>query len=92
MAHGLTYYGKSAQNAIDEGWFANLYDYKEYMPNYLYQVKALNDPDVYNTVYYNDETIIWFYGIMKDATPAVGYMTRGDWLTSLNEGRGYRHI
>ena len=83
MAHGLTYYGKSAQNAIDEGWFANLYDYKEYMPNYLYQVKALNDPDVYNTVYSNDETIIWFYGIMKDATPAVGYMTRGDWLDKL---------
>jgi putative aldouronate transport system substrate-binding protein len=83
MAHGLTYYGKSARNAIDEGWFANLYDYKEYMPNYLYQVKALNDPDVYNTVYYDDETIIWFYGIMKDATPSVGFMTRGDWLDEL---------
>ena len=83
MSHGLTYYGKNARNAIDEGWFANLYDYKEYMPNYLNYVKSLDDLDVYNTVYYDDETIVWFYGIMKDATPAIGYMTRGDWLDKL---------
>ncbi len=83
MSHGITYYGKSIKDAIDEEWFANIYDYKEYAPNYFYQVKALDNDTVTNSVYYDKTTVGWFYGILTDPTPTTGWCVREDYLDDL---------
>ena len=82
MAHGLTYYGKSANDAISEGWFANIYDYREYAPNYFFQADNYTQR-VHDTIYYSDDQVVWFYGILKNPTPATGLCMRGDWLDKL---------
>ncbi len=79
MAHGLTYYGHSANDAIDEGWFANIYDYREYAPNYLYQADQFTQK-VHDTIYAAPDRIVWFYGILVNPTPAVGTCIRADFL------------
>lgn len=83
MSLGLTYYGKSAEDAINEGWFANIWDYRDYAPNYFYQVKALDQDSVTNTVYYKDGIVGWFYGILTDPTPTTGWCVREDFLEDL---------
>lgn len=79
MAHGLTYYGHSANDAIDEGWFANIYDYRQYAPNYLYQAEQFTQK-VHNTIYATPDRIVWFYGILVNPTPATGTCIRADFL------------
>ena len=79
MAHGLTYYGRSANDAIDEGWFANIYDYREYAPNYFYQADQFTEK-VHNTIYTRPDRVAWFYGILVNPTPANGTVIRTDFL------------
>ena len=79
MAHGLTYYGRSANDAIDEGWFANIYDYRQYAPNYFYQADQFTEK-VHNTIYTRDDRVVWFYGILVNPTPANGSVIRVDFL------------
>ncbi len=83
MAHGLIYYGKSAEDAINEEWFVNLLDYKDYAPNYFYAVEYINQDTLRNTVYYNENICGWFYGIYKDPTPTTGWCVREDYLEDL---------
>ncbi|MBR3556903.1 MAG: hypothetical protein IKN89_13435 [Oscillospiraceae bacterium] len=66
-----------------EDHFANLYDYRDYIPNYLYQVYAKNDVDVTSRILYDDETIIAFYCIYADPLLVGGLFTREDWLQKL---------
>ena len=83
MSSGLVFYGKSAKDAISEGWFANIWDYREYAPNFFYQVKKLDDETVTNTVFYEKGIVGWFYGILTDPTPTTGWCVREDFLTKL---------
>ncbi len=83
MSLGLTYYGKSAEDAINEGWFVNIWDYRDYAPNYFYQVKALDKDNLTNTVYYKEGIVGWFYGILTDPTPTTGWCVREDFLDDL---------
>lgn len=83
MAHGIIYYGKSVQDAVDEEWFINILDYKDYAPNYFYAVEYINQDTLRDTVYYNDELCGWFYGIYKDPTPTTGWCVREDFLDDL---------
>ncbi len=83
MAHGLIYYGKSAQDAVDEEWLVNILDYKDYAPNYFYAVEYIDQQTLRDTVYYNENVCAWFYGILKDPTPTTGWCVREDYLDKL---------
>ncbi len=83
MAGGYAYYSGTIRNAIDDGWFANLYDYMEYMPNYVYQATSRDNVDVYSRVFYADDIIPCFYTMYPDPVPANGYLCRKDWCDKL---------
>jgi len=71
---------------VEEGleeWFVNLNDYREYIPNYLYQVTAKDDVDVTSKIFYDDETILAFYCIMANPVQVMGYFVREDWLQNV---------
>ena len=72
-------------SAIEDDYFVNLYDYKEYIPNYLYQVTRYYDidPDVYELIFYNDTTILSFTLGTEEPMPGSGYCVRADWLRDL---------
>ncbi len=73
--------GPFKKAVLDEHWFINVYDYKDYCPNYIYEAtKDPNDDSIYESVFYEDDLILTFYAFLKDPLISSNYMTRGDWL------------
>lgn len=84
MSGAYYYYTGPLESGIDEGYFANLYEYREYIPNYLYQItRYSDDPEVYDLLFYDDTTILSFTLGTEEPMPASGYCTRADWLRKL---------
>ncbi|NLL38965.1 MAG: hypothetical protein GX254_05220 [Clostridiales bacterium] len=85
ISNGYYYYPGPVLSAIEDDYFVNLYDYKEYIPNYLYQVTRYYDidPDVYELIFYNDTTILSFTLGTEEPMPGSGYCVRADWLRDL---------
>lgn len=85
ISNGYYYYPGPVMSAIEDDYFVNLYDYKEYIPNYLYQVTRYYDmdPDVYELIFYNDTTILSFTLGTEEPMPGSGYCVRADWLRDL---------
>lgn len=79
---GTVYYTGTIEEGIEDEWFANLYDYKEYMPNYVYQATHRGD-SVYSRIFYKENIIPTFYGLYADPIPAQGMMCRKDWADEL---------
>ena len=83
MTYATAYYPGTTLQMVEDGYFANIYDYREYMPNYLYQSKWA-DPDdraTYESVFYEDDLIpvawvLWEGSIVTD----TGYCVRQDFL------------
>jgi putative aldouronate transport system substrate-binding protein len=82
MTHASSYYGGPFKNAIvDEGYFVNLYDYKDYMPAFLYEItRDPDDRDLINTVFQEPTLIPQFIELKDKGALGGGYFTRGDWL------------
>ena len=81
MGCALSFHPGSVPDAIADGYYANLYDYMDYMPNYTYQIAKWDyDKDVLNRIFYDDELIACFYGMTYNPTPRMGYCIRGDFL------------
>ena len=80
------YYSGSFKNGVkEEGYFVNLYDYKEYMPNYLYEVhKDTTDENLMASVYMEPELIANFYTLRDKGYVQNGILVRGDWVQQLN--------
>ncbi|NLO49077.1 MAG: hypothetical protein GX111_12310 [Clostridiales bacterium] len=78
------FYTGTPKSAVEDGYIANLYDYREYMPNYMYQAVRFDDIDVYNTIMFDSTTILWFLTMLEDPMVGMNYCTRGDWLNKLN--------
>lgn len=77
---GDAYYTGGASVAVNNGAFANLYEYTEYFPNYMQAVEA--DETVEKTVINND-VIHSFYAIYYDPLPTEIIWARGDWLDAV---------
>ena len=77
------------KNGIEDGYFANFYDYMDDLPNYLWEVKdrAQLNKNVMGRVFYDKTTIPVLYGMVCDPCPAMGYYLRQDWLDELNMGK-----
>ena len=71
---------------IDDGYFINFYDYREYMPNYLYNLWERNDIDVLKYGRVDDTTWPAMFGMLIDPAPATSYMLREDIMADLGLG------
>ena len=81
MAQGIDQYPGSYYEAVDDGYFVNLYDYRAYCPNYIYQ--ATRDPAdlaTYEGVFYDEDFIIAFYCLWEDPYYSANKVIRGDYL------------
>ncbi len=88
ISDGATYfYTGEIRTMTEDGWFINFYDYRDYMPNYLYELYARNDIDVLKYGRVDDTTWPAMYGMVVDPMPAMGYMLRQDWLDDLGLGK-----
>jgi putative aldouronate transport system substrate-binding protein len=80
------YYTGTLQEAVDDGFYANLYDYKEYMPNYYRSVFAHpEDINVQATIMPYPETIYVFYCEYGEWQTRDCLAARGDWLDRLGQ-------
>jgi putative aldouronate transport system substrate-binding protein len=78
------YYTGPLQEAVDEGYYANLYDYKDYMPNYYLSAYAHpEDINVLATIMPYPETIFCFYCEYGEWQTRDCLAARGDWLEEL---------
>jgi putative aldouronate transport system substrate-binding protein len=78
----------------EEEYFANLYGYREYMPNYLYEIWNRSKiggefdklADAYQYAFLEDDIIAGIYGMLVDPAPGSGYWLRQDYLDALGLG------
>ncbi len=77
-AGGLSFYSGTVRSAVEDEWFVNLYDYKDYMPNYMYETISRDNVDVTSKVFYDNDMVVAFYGMYKDPLMATGYCVRND--------------
>ncbi|NLO49452.1 MAG: hypothetical protein GX111_14260 [Clostridiales bacterium] len=84
ITNGNLYYTGTLQQAVDDGFYANLYDYKEYMPNYYRSIFAHpEDINVQATIMPYPETIYVFYCEYGEWQTRDCLAARGDWLDRL---------
>jgi putative aldouronate transport system substrate-binding protein len=88
MSYATMYYPGTPLQMVEDGYFANILDYAEYMPNYLYQSTYANpsDRDTYESVFYGDDVVpiawlLWSTDIVVDS----GYCVRQDWLDKIGK-------
>lgn len=86
MCGAKSYYGGSFREAVEEeGYFVNLYDYRDYMPNYIYEAtyNKANDRDTYKSVFTEDDLILNFLCLYKEPELNDILFIRGDWLAKI---------
>ena len=77
------------KNGVEDGYFANFYDYFDYLPNYMWEIwnRSQNNKNVMGKLFYDKTTIPVLYGMVCDPCPAMGYFLRQDWLDELGMGK-----
>ncbi|MDR0818173.1 MAG: hypothetical protein LBN43_01205 [Oscillospiraceae bacterium] len=66
---------------LSEGYWINIYDYKDYAPNYLYQVtKDPSDTEMFDRTFPEPGLILSFPMLWDSGEIQMNYMARGDWL------------
>jgi putative aldouronate transport system substrate-binding protein len=89
MAQGAYFWTSGTlQQAVDDGYFANFYEYRDYIPNYLYEIysRSLTDSTIMDTVFYKDDVWITMYGLFETPIQNTGYMLRQDFMDELGLG------
>jgi putative aldouronate transport system substrate-binding protein len=80
----VSYHPGAFDDAVSDEYWVNIYDYKEYCPNYIYQ--STFDPaddQTYARVFYKDDIIVAFYTIYTASFINGNLMARGDWLNDV---------
>ncbi|NLO47244.1 MAG: hypothetical protein GX111_02825 [Clostridiales bacterium] len=83
LSQALIFIGMSPNQAVSEGFLVNLYDYREYMPNYMYYANNL-DANTKATIESEAGTIYAFYALFDKCYTTMGYMVREDWLNKFD--------
>lgn len=81
-------YSGTYDQALDEGYFADLYPYKHLMPCYMWEVynRSLHNPDILNSTFYRKEHLVTLSGLVMTPVPTMGYYLRQDWLDDMGMG------
>lgn len=75
------YKGVFREGITEDNWFANIYDYRDYCPNYFYEVtKDPNDKNIYRSVFLEDDVVGSFYCLRDKAYKQNTIFVRSDWL------------
>jgi putative aldouronate transport system substrate-binding protein len=76
------------QQAVDDGYFANFYEYRDYLPNYLYEIysRSLTDSTIMDTVFYKKDVWVSMSGLFETPIQNTGYMLRQDFMDELGLG------
>lgn len=79
------FYNGVFRDAItDDDWFVNLYDYREYAPNYFYEItKDPNDQNMLQTAFIEDDLVGAFYTLRDKAYKQNTIFVRSDWLDEI---------
>ena len=87
MCSATTFYNGNFRAAVtDEHYFVNLYDYRDYIPNYIYEARRdPEDIDTLNKVFYDDNLILTFYELKDVLELNSGAFARGDWLEDMGK-------
>ena len=74
---------------LSDHFFVNLYDYRDYMPNYMFEVMktAATDIDLRSAVFLEDTVIGQFHCLEDQIYPTTALFIRGDWLKKLDIDR-----
>ena len=75
------YTGVFSEGVTQDGWFANIYDYREYCPNYFYEVtKDPTEVSLRNSVFMEDDVVGAFFCLRDKAYKQNSIFVRSDWL------------
>lgn len=85
MTSSISFHPTTIEEAIEDGYYINIWDYRDYCPNYIYQITYNRsvDTNTYATVFRNPDLIGAFYSMSKNACISMNYLTRSDWLAKL---------
>ena len=86
MNQGRAYYPGSELDAIENEYFVNLYNYKDYCPNYLYFIASNKDEDknLYDQCFLNTSAFGSFVEFSDKILPSYGTVgVRKDWCDKL---------
>jgi putative aldouronate transport system substrate-binding protein len=92
MSQGSYYWTSGTiQQAVDDGYFANFYQYREYLPNYLAEIysRSLTDTTIMDTVFYKENVWVTMYGLFETPIQNTGYMLRQDIMDELGLGSAH---
>lgn len=88
MAQVGLYLTGTKTEEIEDGAFINIYDYKEYCPNYMYYIRSHMEEefDVYTSVFLDNSTIFEFKEMYNRSLPSAALMgIRRDWVQKLGK-------
>ena len=85
---GGSFYTGTLDEAVEEGFFADLYDLRGLMPNYMWEIKnrSIKNPDCMDRLFYKKTHLIVLYGLVIDPVPSMGTTLRQDWMDKLGMG------
>ncbi len=89
MMHGVSYYNGTVKEAVDDGYFINIYDYRDYCPNYMYEsvYRDPSDKNTYADVFYEDDFVYSFWDLYSGPVIDMGPVIRTDWARELGYER-----
>ncbi|MBR3058992.1 MAG: hypothetical protein IKG89_00075 [Oscillospiraceae bacterium] len=85
MTGSLSMHPTTIEEAIEDGYYVNLWDYRDYCPDYIYWVTfdRQKDTNTYATVFRSPDLIGCFYTMQNATGKGTNYLARGDWLEKL---------
>ena len=87
MCWASQYYGGAESAILDEGYFANIYDYRDYAPNYFYLTVHAdpNDRDTYDKTFLSETEVASMWVLYANPVINGCYVVRGDWMKKLGK-------
>ena len=85
---GYYMYSGTIETALDEGYFADLWDKRDLMPCFMYEIheRSKTNPECLNTLFYKKSPLVTLYGLVMTPVPTMGYCIRQDWMDTLGLG------
>ncbi|MBR6521258.1 MAG: hypothetical protein IKT47_01160 [Oscillospiraceae bacterium] len=78
------YNGVFREGITQDEWFANIYDYRDYCPNYFYEVtKDADDIGLHNSVFLEEDVVGAFLCLRDKAYKQNTIFVRSDWLDKI---------
>ena len=88
MCGATTYYtvGPFKNAVVEDNYFINVFDYRDYMPNYFYELtKDPSDTDTIRRVFSEDDLVLAIYELRQELELSSGAFARGDWLEDMGK-------